>query len=533
MLPLHPTSNFKPITKSKFNVGKIAMKRSVGWFHREQFKLFLPPLIPAKQLAKATNIPLKSILQDGCFKSNKIYSYTYNNTRFEFVNKPDICFPYQYARKKFLKQFTKSTGIETQVFQIDSSPLNIDDYWEFQDNTTENIKNMSNNNETNIKQPVIAVMGHIDHGKTTLLDSIRLTNVASNEVGNITQSISCYHFNYSNDSNNNNNNNNSNSNGKEMTMIDTPGHEIFFTMRSNSSIVADCIILVIDVNEGLRKQSLEIIKKCNMLSVPIVIALNKIDCLLDSSNTNSNSDSNGNNTNSSSGLVDFSKLSEISRNFKLFGNYRSDSDSNEFEQKLGHVLSRIENELNITNDGSSSTIAPTMIDSVAISAKYGWNLNVLLESVNCLTDALNLKSPQTNVQTQCVVLEATMETQQHKGPGHGKNNGIYLTVIVHCGMLKQGMSLMGGHLAGYVKKLRLVNDVESNDEKLQANYNNGEGDEVVALPGMAARVYLKVFQDVVKNDKKSNFKVSLQSVPPVGDMMYEMDKEEAKLGLYM
>jgi len=106
------------------------------------------------------------------------------------------------------------------------------------------------------------VMGHIDHGKTSLLDQIRKTHIAEKESGGITQHIGAYQI---------------EKDGKKITFIDTPGHEAFSAMRARGAKVADIAILVIDVSEGVQAQTKEAIFQAKSANLPIIIALNKID----------------------------------------------------------------------------------------------------------------------------------------------------------------------------------------------------------------------------------------------------------------
>lgn len=203
--------------------------------------VILPPVLTVREFATALQLPLTTVISE-LMKNGILVAM---NERLDYDTASVIADDLGFVVTK-QEGVVDNSGNE-QTSQVEALKASLD---------SEEEKNLRP------RPPVIVVMGHVDHGKTKLLDAIRKTNIIDTESGGITQHIGAYQ---------------TVRNGRAITFIDTPGHEAFTVMRSRGARVADIAILVVAADEGVMPQTVEAIKIIQAAKLPIVVALNKMD----------------------------------------------------------------------------------------------------------------------------------------------------------------------------------------------------------------------------------------------------------------
>ncbi len=209
-----------------------------GSIEKEIKKVEIGKFVTVKELASLADLPVNSVLKE-LMKNGVFVSM---NEKIDFDSAVII---------------GDSLGLDVSLKENDES-LASDNGREFLAEAIRNEKGEA----LRLRPPVVVVMGHVDHGKTKLLDTIRMSNVVAGESGGITQHIGAYQV---------------VKNNKKITFIDTPGHEAFTAMRSRGARVADIAILVVAADDGVKPQTVEAFRIIEASKVPFIVAINKID----------------------------------------------------------------------------------------------------------------------------------------------------------------------------------------------------------------------------------------------------------------
>lgn len=206
----------------------------------------LPPLIRVRDLAKTLKLPLEDVLKRVASRAHHKLHMRWGDNRFEFKNVKQVIVPFDMAQQ-VAAHFGRQVAYDPVEPEFTSR------------------KQLHNNTAANTMQrnPVIAVMGHVDHGKTTLLDTLRHTSVAKYEAHGITQKINVSETHLTE--------------SLRATFLDTPGHFHFFRMRTTAAQVADLILLIVAADEGCLLQTEESIGAIEDSGIPVVACINKVD----------------------------------------------------------------------------------------------------------------------------------------------------------------------------------------------------------------------------------------------------------------